>query len=398
MFRGAPAKPHNSPLFALFVLLSSFLRDRHFFFEPLTSARLQSLTSHFSVQRRNRGTHVMLLENTQSPRMCIKHEDGTVEIYELENLLSLDALVALAASPQASLRVSLNSHTKLRLPLAPQLPQWDGRGPAGYAQAVAMAFPCVEPDPSSSTTLTGTTDDEAETEEEAALDLKQCPSTRTKRKRLQIKVAWTREEDAAIEVGVRRFGCKWSRIAEVLPAGRTDDSVRNRWKRLQLKHQRKFIVQNRLVRRAAGSHSPILPPLHADGLNGLFADSADDPDDRRLVVASGAADDGDDATGVAGKHGDMWTAEEDRIIDHAACVQGLRWKAIAAILPGRTDSGCRNRWVRNHQRILASRGTPVKGAAGVFAALRASDESRTEPAAPNAPSLPLFYAQPVASW
>jgi len=39
----------------------------------------------------------------------------------------------------------------------------------------------------------------------------------------------------------------------------------------------------------------------------------------------------------------MWTEEEDRIIDYAVRFQGLRWKAVAAMLPGRTDSGCRNR-------------------------------------------------------
>ena len=36
-----------------------------------------------------------------------------------------------------------------------------------------------------------------------------------------------------------------------------------------------------------------------------------------------------------GKHGDMWTAEEDQIIDQGVRLQGLRWKAIAALLPGR---------------------------------------------------------------
>merc|ERR1719487_399422 len=71
-----------------------------------------------------------------------------------------------------------------------------------------------------------------------------------------------------------------------------------------------------------------------------------------------------------GRHGDMWTAEEDRIIDMGVRVQGLKWRAIAALLPGRTESGCRNRWVRTQERLFAAAGTPVHGAAEVFAALR----------------------------
>lgn len=46
------------------------------------------------------------------------------------------------------------------------------------------------------------------------------------------RAMWTAEEDALIEEGVRRFGCKWRKVASALP-GRSDSSVRNRWMRLQ---------------------------------------------------------------------------------------------------------------------------------------------------------------------
>ena len=91
----------------------------------------------------------------------------------------------------------------------------------------------------------------------------------------------------------------------------------------------------------------------------------------------------EEAAGKGGKHGDMWTTEEDLTIDHAVRpnpvltlinpnpnlnpspnpnanpnpnpnpnpnqvrMRGLRWKAVAELLPGRTESGCRNRWVAN---------------------------------------------------
>jgi len=42
---------------------------------------------------------------------------------------------------------------------------------------------------------------------------------------------WTAEEDAIIEAGVAKFGCKWRQIAALLN-NRSDSSVRNRWMRL----------------------------------------------------------------------------------------------------------------------------------------------------------------------
>ena len=58
----------------------------------------------------------------------------------------------------------------------------------------------------------------------------------------------------------------------------------------------------------------------------------------------------DENAAAANKHGEMWTEAEDNLIDTAVRHHKLRWKAIAAMLPGRTESGCRNRWVRNMER------------------------------------------------
>ena len=43
---------------------------------------------------------------------------------------------------------------------------------------------------------------------------------------------WSSIEDDLIRQGVQRLGCKWRAIAVQLP-GRSDDAVRNRWRRLQ---------------------------------------------------------------------------------------------------------------------------------------------------------------------
>mmetsp|Transcript_1431 Transcript_1431/g.4996 ORF Transcript_1431/g.4996 Transcript_1431/m.4996 type:complete len:263 (-) Transcript_1431:73-861(-) len=142
-----------------------------------------------------------------------------------------------------------------------------------------------------------------------------------KRKRGQSKVAWSRDEDEIISESVERLGQKWARIAALLPVPRTDDSVRNRWHRLQ----RKALA-------ASGSGSGESTP--------------------------------DDKLG-----GDMWTEEEDRYIDHAVRVEHLKWRAIAANLSGRTESGCRNRWVRNQRRWLAVVGVQCASAREVSEAL-----------------------------
>ena len=62
-------------------------------------------------------------------------------------------------------------------------------------------------------------------------------------------------------------------------------------------------------------------------------------------------------------------------------MRGLRWKAVAALLPGRTESGCRNRWVRNQEREFAAAGLHVHGAAAVFAALDAARQQEQQQAA-----------------
>ena len=126
---------------------------------------------------------------------------------------------------------------------------------------------------------------------------------------------------------------------------RTDDSVRNRWQRL-LRKQEKPRFQ---ARRTDGDGPPAVEEAGVD---------------------DGGGGGGEDASGL--RHGDMWTAEEDERIDRGVRLEGLRWREIAARLPGRTESGCRNRWVRTQERQLAAAGMPVRGAAEVFAALRAA--------------------------
>ena len=169
------------------------------------------------------------------------------------------------------------------------------------------------------------------------------------KKAMTPKQPWTRHEDAQILEGVKVHGHKWSKIASMLPVRRTDDAVRNRWHRLRNKADR----------------------LAHDSPSGCDDTPTKKPRSQARLSPASAEGVGD-AMEEGGKHGDMWTAEEDLIIDHAVRVRGLRWKAIAELLPGRTESGCRNRWVRSQERVFAAAGLHVHGAAAVFAALDAA--------------------------
>ena len=81
-----------------------------------------------------------------------------------------------------------------------------------------------------------------------------------------------------------------------------------------------------------GEHEPRhrTPPAH-------LADAEDFGDDRRL----------------------RWTTLEDQKIVEAVRLLGKRWPEIAALLPGRTTDGVRNRW----QRLESyGQGEPEEGA------------------------------------
>lgn len=83
--------------------------------------------------------------------------------------------------------------------------------------------------------------------------IKMDPPPRVERSNTCIKGAdhgramWSPGEDALIEDGVRRFGCRWRQIASALP-GRSDSSVRNRWMRM-LKDRELMKTQNEELRR-----------------------------------------------------------------------------------------------------------------------------------------------------
>jgi len=116
---------------------------------------------------------------------------------------------------------------------------------------------------------------------------------------------WTDEENRIILSSVRRLGTQWDLVAAQLP-GRTADAVRNQCHRLQ----------------------------KSSGAFGVMDDdcvSDVSSEDRKIGSAHGRS---------------VWTAEEDRVICEGVRSLGCKWRKIAALLPGRSDSSVRNRWSR----------------------------------------------------
>lgn len=174
------------------------------------------------------------------------------------------------------------------------------------------------------------------------------------------RTTWTPDEDAIIVTSVHELGLKWRKIAARLP-GRSDDSVRNRWNRLEEGRKTSDVLMEaggpgykcaKCGLRKKG-HScmalmtggeagalpmPVLPsrPRAPGSKTGQDA-STPAPQDWR-----------DD---VSLKKRTGWSPEEDALIVRKVEELGQRWLQISSFLEDRTDHAVRNRWHRLQRRI-----------------------------------------------
>lgn len=139
------------------------------------------------------------------------------------------------------------------------------------------------------------------------------------------RTAWSDEEDAMVVRSVREHGCKWRQIAALFP-GRSDDAIRNRWKRVRYL------------------------PEHNGGVD------VKPPDKLKHVAGAASLEEKAQPERVS------WSAAEDDMIMNSIEELGHRWQKIAERLPGRTEHAIRNRFAR--LMSLASRGQPVVMSSG----------------------------------
>jgi hypothetical protein len=137
------------------------------------------------------------------------------------------------------------------------------------------------------------------------------------------KGKWSPKEDALLNEAVQKHGRKWVSVAALVP-GRTNPQCRSRWLR------------------------------HLDPTNGKKGRWTPQ-EDAILIEAVGKL--GKDFTAVAalipGRTNERcrdrwgrWTPEEDAILIEAVGKLGKDFSAVAALIPGRTNERCRDRWVR----------------------------------------------------
>jgi len=116
---------------------------------------------------------------------------------------------------------------------------------------------------------------------------------------------WTTQEDETIRTSVLTYGCRWRKIATMLP-GRSDDAVRNRWSRLK-----------------ETMPGDLPTPQPAKRTNGEEKEKSGSKVERV-----------------------SWSRAEDTIILSSVQELGHKWNQIQARLPGRTDHAIRNRFHR----------------------------------------------------
>ena len=133
------------------------------------------------------------------------------------------------------------------------------------------------------------------------------------------KQGWTEEEDAQIVSTVLEIGERWSHIAAQLP-DRTDDAVRNRYKRLQRK-------------KSAVAEVP-------DPGGGSASSDAAGSEGKVCVTSA------DLLSMDPAKRGDMWSPAEDATIIEGVRMHGFKWETIEKMLPGRSANAVRNRYLR----------------------------------------------------
>ena len=128
---------------------------------------------------------------------------------------------------------------------------------------------------------------------------------------------WSAAEDDTIRSAVALHGCKWRKIAAMLP-GRSDDAVRNRWNRLK--------NEDAAAAAAEGGEVSAPPP----------------PKPAAPRKPKAEKEEG----GGAKPERVSWSRAEDATIVHSVAELGHKWYLIAQRLPGRTDHAIRNRYHR----------------------------------------------------
>jgi len=149
---------------------------------------------------------------------------------------------------------------------------------------------------------------------------------------------WTAAEDDIIRSNVLSLGCKWRKIAAMLP-GRSDDAVRNRWNRLRE-------MSSPSPELAPGQLLPPLKPVAVGEGEWLASDKGGSVSLSTSGGGGGGASVAPPREPREKPERISWTKREDETILASVSEMGHKWNKIAERLPGRTDHAIRNRFHR----------------------------------------------------
>jgi hypothetical protein len=146
---------------------------------------------------------------------------------------------------------------------------------------------------------------------------------------------WNEEEDTKLIEAVKKHGTAWVPVAALVP-GRTNIQCRSRW-------------TNRLNpdnEKSAGKWTPeedtkLIEAVkkHGTGWTKIAALVHGRTNHQCRIRWTGTLDP------AIGKIVGKWTPEEDTKLAEAVKKHGTDWVAVAAMVPGRTNDQCRARWV-----------------------------------------------------
>jgi hypothetical protein len=148
------------------------------------------------------------------------------------------------------------------------------------------------------------------------------------------QVEWKREEDAKLIEAVKKYGTDWFAVA-ALVSGRTNVQCQSRWTNtvdpdIEMKGRWKPEEDAKLME-AVEKHgkqwvvvAAMVPGRTNQMCNRRWAQTLD-PSNWK----------------IPGK----WTSAEVAKLTEAIRIHGKKWVKVAAMVPGRTDKQCRNRWV-----------------------------------------------------
>jgi hypothetical protein len=152
------------------------------------------------------------------------------------------------------------------------------------------------------------------------------------------RISWKPEEDAKLTEAVKILGKKWASVGRMVP-GRTNQQCRGRW--LNILDPVSGSKDKARISWKPAEDAKLIEAVKKYGTDWLVV-AAMVPDRTNQMCRQRWINTLDPANE---KNTGKWTPEEDAKLTEAVKKHGKDWILVAAMIPGRTNSLCRQRWI-----------------------------------------------------